>query len=191
MKVRLAIFFMALAFGLCAGLAAAAPARADNWFGNTGKTGCNSGNMADNSGQNYEYTALTTQMANATDWARVNSINPTIVDTWMDQTPDEHTDVLVTDAYYHTLCGFNWIDGDTHSGAVGLTTCEKTTSVGNCDQHLVRETSGDQGARVRPRGLRADAGRRRCRLGQRIGTPTFSNFSRLIAKVQYREDAGS
>lgn len=114
------------------------PAAAHNWFGATNKTGCDSPNQADNPGQNYEYTYLTTRMANATDWARTNVIDPTRVDTWIDQTPDEHTDVLVTDTYYHTLCGYNWVDDDTPSGVVGLTTCEKLTSVGNCDQHLVR-----------------------------------------------------
>lgn len=115
---------------------------AGNFYGATGRTGCNSGNMADNDGHNFQFTALSSVMSGPTTWVIDNAFDPTPIDSWMDQTPDEHTDVRVTDAWYHTLCGYDWWgedeNGNEEPGVAGLATCEDTTNNDRCDQFIVR-----------------------------------------------------
>ena len=100
-----------LSFGLVVALIWLVPpsvARAPNFFGITGATGCTALNQADNASHSYQYIDLSSYMDSATDYARANAIDPTDVNTVIDGTPDALTDVLGRDRYYDDYCGYNW-----------------------------------------------------------------------------------
>lgn len=118
-------------------LGPASPANATNYSGTTGATGCTRLNEADNRTHYFHYADLTSTMANATYWARVNNVNPTDVNTAYDGTLDNLTDVVVRDRYYVDYCGYDWYHPST-GGVVGLATCGRLNSARECEQHTVR-----------------------------------------------------
>ncbi len=115
----------------------ASPGVASNYDG-FAVGGCNDVAEADNATHNFQYVDLSAAMDSATDYIRVNIINPTPVNTSIDSTPDSHTDVIVRDRYYVDYCGQKWA-GDTTAGVVGLYVCDNIDYPAvNCDQATVR-----------------------------------------------------
>lgn len=116
-------------------------ASATNWSGATGVTGCNGGlNMADNGTHTFVYTDLTSKMADATYYARVNAVELSDVTTTYDSTPDGNTDVDVRDGALVSFCGYDWWQPAT-GGVIGLASCESLASGSKCQQHKVRYSS--------------------------------------------------
>lgn len=129
-----------LSFGLVVALIWLVPlsvARATNFSGITGATGCTALNQADNASHSYQYIDLSSYMDSATDYARANAIDPTDVNTVIDGTPDALTDVLVRDRYYDDYCGYNWWTASA-GGVIGLATCDSLSPTSRCEQHTVR-----------------------------------------------------
>jgi hypothetical protein len=124
---------------LCLGstLLATTPASATNFSGITGLTGCDELNQADNATHNFEYIDLNADNTAATNWVRTNVIDPTVINTSIDSTPDEHTDVNVIDRYYTDYCGYNWYTSSS-GGTIGATKCDLLSSTNRCDRHSVR-----------------------------------------------------
>jgi len=112
-------------------------ARATNFSGITGATGCTALNQADNASHSYQYIDLSSYMDSATDYARANAIDPTDVNTVIDGTPDALTDVLVRDRYYDDYCGYNWWTASA-GGVIGLATCDSLSPTSRCEPHTVR-----------------------------------------------------
>lgn len=103
-------------------------------------TGCDDLNQADNKTHNFEYIDLNSDNTAATEWVRKNVIDPTIINTSIDATPDALTDVNVLDRYYIDYCGYNWYTSNS-GGVIGSTKCDLLSPTNRCDRHSVRYTN--------------------------------------------------
>lgn len=128
---------------------------ATNFSGLTGATGCTALNMADNSGHSYWYEDLQSENVAATDWTRVNNMDPTDINTSRASSLSSLTDVVVRDRYYVDYCGYDWYSTSS-GGIVGLVTCDSLVSGSSrCEQHSMRmsNTFTDNTTTTNVRGL--------------------------------------
>lgn len=149
---------IACLLGTVASLGVVPDAHATNWFGATGSTGCNSGNIQDNGTMTYYRSSLTTKMYNAVANTLNNDVLPTDIVLQAEHSGwTSNTDVVYYDADYSTLCGYDWhpddpSDPDTRWVA-GLARC-MTLSGSRCQRFYVHfDTSrmnqiNDDGART-------------------------------------------
>lgn len=131
---RLAAIFVG---AVIAGALLLAPpsASATNWSGATSYTGCNELNKADSAAHGFFYSSLNSVNAAAMNWARVNVIDPTDVNTYNDA-HTATTDVVVFDGNFANYCGFSWWTSSSSGGTVGLATCVSLSGA-SCEQHQV------------------------------------------------------
>jgi len=103
--------------------------------GNT--TSCTGFNRTEDRSVTFWYSSLDNVTAEAANWARTNSIDPTDVNT-SGASSSSSADVIVNDANYTTYCGYNWHSTGT---TVGLARCTTSHVSGNfqgyCDQHNI------------------------------------------------------
>lgn len=137
---RIAALGCALVLSIGSMLLAATPASATNFSGITGLTGCDDLNQADNATHTFNYISLGADNTAATDWVRSNVINPTVINTSIDSTPDELTDVNVIDKRYVDYCGYNWYT-PSGGGVIGAAKCDLLSPTNRCDRHTVRYTN--------------------------------------------------
>lgn len=78
-------------------------------------------NQADNASHGFHYVALQPSVQAAATWARVNTIEPSPVSTYLDPNLNSSTDVVVRNQDYTTYCWYSW-----HSAGstIGVTTCD-------------------------------------------------------------------
>lgn len=110
-------------------------ARAGNWFGATGGTGCLAGNMQDNNQLTFRRAQLTSLNSNAVINTIFADVAPTdITVLGEDSDPNPWTDIIYGDADYAGYCGFSWHpDG----GTIGHTNCV-ALSGSKCQQFHIR-----------------------------------------------------
>lgn len=131
-RVQLAIVVALL------GTAVAIPgtAQAYNWSGATGVTGCTGANMADNWAHYFYYdSSVTADMKDAIGAVRVNTYNPTDVETYTLTSVTSYTDVVTYMNDYSTYCGYSWHPSS--GGVVALVTCVSLTG-SRCQKHEMR-----------------------------------------------------
>lgn len=109
---------------------------ANNFSGANGATGCAPVNMADNGTHAFYYSSVTSSMVSATNWNRINNLNPTDVNTSVATTITSTTDVVVYDSNYTTYCGFSWHGSG--GSMIGLVTCVSLNSASECEKHEMR-----------------------------------------------------
>jgi hypothetical protein len=93
--------------------------------------------MADNASHTINFQGTTPDyIINMIEWARVNSLDPTAINTSIDTSLDTNTDVVVRNDDYTAWCGREWGPPD---GGIALVTCDYllTGSGGKCDRHTV------------------------------------------------------
>lgn len=120
---------------LLAGVSALTTASATNYVLGNGNTGCNALNAADNRDHTFSYEALRSDVQAAVTWARVNVIDPTVINTSL-VSQTSATDAIIRNADYTDYCGFDW--HPPLSGVWGLTTCNSTNSQSECESHSIR-----------------------------------------------------
>lgn len=126
-----------MAAAVCAWLSFAGPVSASNWSGATGGTGCTANNRADSAAHGFYYVSMSPRNAGAMDWARTNVLDPTHINTYSDSNTST-TDVVVSDDYYSTLCGFTWFNpASSPNGVVGLAACESLSWGDTCESFNV------------------------------------------------------
>lgn len=113
--------------------AGAMPAKASNFSGANGATGC-SVNAADNRVHSIWYHQLTAATKQAVNWSRNRNYDPTSVDTVNEDARDRLTDVIAMDADYEgAICGRTWLAKPTGSGVIGIVLCQ-SLSGRRCNQ---------------------------------------------------------
>jgi len=148
---------------LTAGLLAqsAGIAHAHNYSGASSSTSnCSVGytgavNNQDNNPHTFYYGTSNQTVQNYSEWARIYQVEPTSVNTTLQNYVDSLTDVVVYSQYYTTFCGQTWWNPATGSGTLGLTVCVSLSGDGSgrCDKHEVRynqywtDQAGDTGLR--------------------------------------------
>lgn len=128
-----AVFIGAVLAGIM--LWGAPSANATNWSGATSYTGCNGLNKADSAAHGFYYSSLNAANTAAMNWARVNAVDPTDVNTYNDAY-NAQTDVVVFDGNFAGYCGFSWFSSSNGGGIVGLATCVSLSGT-SCEQHQV------------------------------------------------------
>jgi hypothetical protein len=120
-----------------------------NWSGATGVAGnsetdgtacINQVNMTDNKDIGIYYPSSgSPDLVNATNWVRTQLLNPTAIDTSLAAAHTEVTDVVVSDAYYTSICeqdvGMKWTPA---GNLIGLEQCEVALANGRCGHAIVR-----------------------------------------------------
>ncbi|WP_454131073.1 hypothetical protein [Microbacterium lacticum] len=129
--VRLVVVFVGAV--LAGALLGGGSAEASNWSGATSYTGCHQLNKADSAAHGYYYSSLNSANTAAMNWARVNAIDPTDVNTYNDA-HNAQTDVVVFDGNFANYCGLSWYPNA--SGIVGLATCVSLSGA-SCEQHQI------------------------------------------------------
>lgn len=93
--------------------------------------------MADNKDHYFWYTALTAASTTAANGARINDLNPTNINTFMDDVLTSQTDVEVQDAdYTGAWCGGQWLEPAYPNGWIGFAYC-RALSGSKCQQFVV------------------------------------------------------
>ncbi|WP_309066442.1 hypothetical protein [Microbacterium sp.] len=126
---------MFIGAALAGALLGGASAEATNWSGATSYVGCHQLNKADSAAHGYYYSSLNSANTAAMNWARVNVIDPTDVNTYNDA-HNAQTDVVVFDGNFATYCGLSWYSSTNTSGIVGLATCVSLSGA-SCEQHQI------------------------------------------------------
>lgn len=143
-----------LPIALCVGIVAisaflVAPASA-NWFGPTGVARsvnevykCGGGNITDDKDVSFYYDPVTpADVRGVSNWVRTDLLNPTALDTSLQSTPNNDTDVYLIAQNYTDWCeaelGIQWTTNGT-TGLHGVTNCEvKDSSTPRCAKANVR-----------------------------------------------------
>jgi len=113
----------------------AAPAQANNWGGGVSDTGCDSDiSRGDGAAYFFYYEGVNDPMREATNHIRNTELDPTDINTSVDNSSDEETDVVVHQDNYgdgNAYCGYNWHP----NGIIGLATCRSQNAANSCRRH--------------------------------------------------------
>lgn len=91
--------------------------------------------MADNKDHYFFYVDITAATRAAVDWARVNNIDPTRINTFNESNGlNGTTDAVINDGdYTGVTCGKTWISAIGGSGMIGIALCHQLSGA-KCDR---------------------------------------------------------